>query len=68
MKIRVIIEIEVPDGATHYSGRISYDPVWYKQKQRVDGMYWYSCWREGAPWMLESVLKPNWLHKIERAP
>ena len=69
MKIQFKVEVEAPDGATHFSGDLLDDPVWYKCTQVGavgDHWWWYSKARGG--WFLAGHSKPSrWLRSVEEA-
>lgn len=65
MKINVKIEIEIPEGATHYIGNIFDDPIWLKcSKIGVVGEHWW-IWKSYGIWTFHSHKKPESCKEID---
>ena len=64
MKIKVTVEVEVPEGATHYAGEILDDPTYWKSLQRSDGEHWYIWEAERRAWCPTGTTKPYWICAI----
>lgn len=70
MKFRVAVEVEAPEGATHFSGEILDDPTWYKFAVNSTGVirawYWY-CPERGWMYHREGTPEepPHWVKPIE---
>ena len=64
MKIQVLVEIEAPDGATHYGGNLNDEPTWYKCSQPGGYVHrWYYNYdRKG--WFLACHGKPIYIKEI----
>jgi len=69
MKLRVWMEIDVPDDATHYSGdlHVQGEHNWWKcQKVGIGGEHWF-VWRSGdTEWRFSQHAKPWWIKEIPR--
>lgn len=64
MKFRVVVEVDAPDGATHYYGELLHDPVWVKCTQiGVAGDHWWQ-YDPHKGWMFSSHFKPHWAKEI----
>lgn len=73
MKIRVVVEVEAPEGATHYGGELTGGleckgcdrPSWYK---RVDigvvGEHWFKWNEERKAWFFCGHYHPHWVKDI----
>lgn len=76
MKIQVITTqtINVPDGATHYSGELLDEPLWYKRTpdelSKIGGHYW-SSWKRGG-WYIDfwsdAPTDPEWAKPLNTTP
>ena len=64
MRLRIPVEIEAPDGATHYLGNHN-DMSFYKKKDiGVAGEHWF-CWSEiQKTWVMISHHHPHWIQPI----
>lgn len=69
MKIKVITEVEAPEGATHYFGDLLADPIWVKFVEGDPNSYatrqrdqWYE-WKNGQ-WFFLSEHRPHWIKEI----
>lgn len=51
MKIEVKVEVEAPNGATHYFGELLDDPLWFKKKYIAGYAHWFGLTRSGE-WVL----------------
>ena len=67
MKIPVTIEVEAPDGATHYTGDILDDPIWWKHQVNSTGAIkaWYFNHGYGGPWYYHGEREPHFLQAIK---
>lgn len=63
MKKKVIVEIEIPEGATHYLGSIVDEPTFVKCKQIGGFDHWFCCDNE-VDWVLYSHAKPSFAKEI----
>ena len=61
MKIKVTVEVDVPEGATHYAGEILDDPTYWRPKERSDGLYWQYWCETRHSWMFSGINKPHWI-------
>ncbi len=61
--VRVVVEIRIPDGATHYNGHLD-DPTWYKQHSIAGVTYWNYWDTKRKEWMVGSEQRPHWLYEI----
>lgn len=50
-KVRVVVEIEIPEGATHYSGRLDDMPTFFKKKD-INGPHWFDYYEDRDVWIL----------------
>lgn len=48
MKLHVTVEVDAPDGATHYSGDLLDDPAYYKCVRINDYGHWF-MWTADRP-------------------
>jgi hypothetical protein len=65
MKIQVTVEVEVPDGATHYIGDLLDGPAWLKCTQiGVVGDHWWFWSPDDRGWFLLGFHKPHWAKEI----
>lgn len=64
--VKVVVEIRIPDGATHYTGHLD-DPTWYKQHSIAGVTYWNYWDTTRNEWMVGSEQRPNWLYEIPLA-
>ena len=64
MKLVVAVEIDAPEGTTHYSGDILDLPTWWKRSTNSTGVItaWYACVGVGKPWYFQSEHEPHWLY------
>lgn len=53
MKLKIIFEITVPDGATHFYGDILNDPTFLKKKIIADIEHWFYFSKIKNDWILE---------------
>lgn len=67
MKIKVVVEIEAPEGATHYAGPLLEDPTWWKFLTNSTGAIQVWCyWSESKQeWLVQSEREPLGLKVIE---
>lgn len=65
MKKKIIIEIEIPDGATHYSGYLDCfsDITFYKKKVIAGYDHWFYL-NEFYVWKLASHMEPKFIKEI----
>lgn len=64
MKIKVTVEVEAPEGATHYDGELLDELTWWRTVQRWDGTYW-QYWRATTrQWMFHGINRPHWITAI----
>ena len=61
--VKVVVEVEVPEKATHYSGELTSFPCFYycSQVGVVGDHWWY--YHEGD-WILHSHHKPHWIKEL----
>jgi len=65
MKITVKLQIEVPDGSTHFAGSLKDEPCFYKCTQVGGFDHWWFYASETENWFLSGHSEPNFLKKIE---
>jgi len=65
--IKVVVEIEAPDGATHYEGNLASEYVaWWKCKQiGAGGDHWF-IWIREKGWVLGRHSAPPGLKEIPK--
>ena len=64
MKISITVQIEAPEGATHYFGDILDEPTFVKCSQiGVVGDHWFAYDKE-IGWHLLSHEMPHWIKQI----
>ena len=69
MKRKVILEVEMPEGATHYAGILTGDPVFYKRHEFESGPCWVSWAVHMRTWIVSSQFHTDgWLKEIHFAP
>ena len=61
-QVKVIVEITIPTGATHYSGLLVDHPTYYKTKAIAGHPYWFCYDPEREEWMLSG--EPCWCHEL----
>lgn len=61
MKVKVITQVEVPDGATHYHGDILDTPTFFKCTQVGGFDHW---WYYAHGWLLFGHSPPNWMKEL----
>jgi hypothetical protein len=81
MKIPVIVEVEAPDDATHYTGELLDNPTWWKHVVSDNGVHKHWCWwRSGTVpgnprmsihpltpgWYIHGAYRPNYLQEIPK--
>lgn len=60
-----IVTIDVPDGASHYSGDLFDDHTFYKCTQvGVAGDHWWFYKASSDKWVLASHHKPHWIEEL----
>ncbi len=64
MKAKIAIEINVPEGATHYCGNLLDDPTWYKTEILTGVPYWLYWSNQHNEWMIKGETKPHWVIDI----
>lgn len=65
MNIVLTVNIEAPDGATHYTGDLLDDPSWYKVTQvGVVGDHWWRWNTKKSEWLLSSHCNPHFLKEL----
>jgi len=63
--VKVIVEIEVPEGATHYGGSLTDDPTWYKCTQiGVVGAHWWYYSADRKSWIFMGHFPPHFYTRI----
>lgn len=70
MKVTVQIEVEIPDGATHFHGNIldSEDVSFYKCRQiGAVGDHWFSKQSHNPNWTLVAHHMPHWINPLPAA-
>ena len=63
-KIKVTIEVEIPDNASHYAGHIDEGTDFYKCTQVGGFDHWWSWYTIRNEWVLHGHSKPNWAKEI----
>ena len=63
MKIQVQVEVNAPEGATHYDADLLCEPNWFKCIQiGVVGDHWF-MWKD-EKWFFYSHYAPRWARPI----
>ncbi len=68
MKVRVVVEIEAPEGATHYSEDLLDCPTWWKFQVNSTGVVkaWYYFSFDNNEWRyFQFGNAPDWLKEIQ---
>jgi len=62
-KIMIEVEIDIPEGATHFVGNLTDDPTWYKYVINSTGVIraWYFYYPVRQTWLYDSEYAPNFL-------
>lgn len=56
--------MEVPDGATHFSGNLEDHPLWHKCVMIAAYEYWFVYNPMKKEWVFISYFKPHWIEEI----
>ncbi len=66
MKLNIIVEMEIPDGATHFTGDLLHDPTWWKFLiNSTKAVQTWCYWNEGQKrWFIQSEHAPHFLKSI----
>ena len=68
MRLRIPVEVQAPDGATHYCGHLGGDVrefTYYKARDiGVAGQHWFYWSEQRKEWRMASHHQPNWTHLI----
>lgn len=69
LNLKILIEIEIPDGSTHYFGSLRHSPLFLKKEYiGVVGAHWFTFDEEQQKWILfkhgEEV--PHWAKELPK--
>ncbi len=65
-KIKVMVEVEIPAGATHHSGtNFDEDTTYYKCLDIAGYDHWFAFHDDKDDWILSGHSKPHWCKEIE---
>jgi hypothetical protein len=63
MKAKLLIDVEIPDGATHYAGNLANDASFFKKKKIAQYDHWF-VYNVIAGWHLYTHSKANCIKPI----
>ena len=63
--MRIIVDLDVPEGATHYCGLLTDEPLFLKMKLVGGGEHWFEYDPTREEWLLYSQQKPRWAKPLE---
>jgi hypothetical protein len=66
MKIKVMVEIEIPDDATHYTGELTDTATWWKKKLIAGFPQWLYWDIAREEWMVHGDYAPWFIKEIEK--
>lgn len=64
MKVKVVVEVEAPEGATHYTGWLPTEATWWKSRPIAGFPQWLSWNPVSREWYVQGDHPPHFIQEI----